>query len=151
MRNTFSFVLITVLALTALPARADSPSPAGLWETISDTDGKPRGLVRIEVTPAGEIRGIVAGSLRDDDPARLCERCSGARRNKPVIGMEILWGLKASRSKPLLWNSGNVVDPETGGQYSAQLTLAPDGDTISLRGFVGTPALGRTQTWRRRE
>src|SRR5437868_337639 len=81
-----------VLALVAaLAARAQPPSPVGLWKTISDRTGKPDGMVRI-VQEDGAIVGRVVSILRssDADANPLCEQCQGALRNQPVIGLTIL-------------------------------------------------------------
>jgi uncharacterized protein (DUF2147 family) len=43
---------------------------------------------------------------------------------------------------------GQVIDPRDGGVYRAKLWLDARGN-LRLRGFIGIPALGTTQTWRR--
>jgi uncharacterized protein (DUF2147 family) len=127
-------------------------SPYGRWQTISDTDGQPRALVRLEPTANGGVRGVVLGSLRaEEDPNRVCDKCPGPRKGRKIAGMEILWGLSPVEGQPLLWRGGTVIDPDTGGVYSARLTLSPDGKSLTLRGYLGVAALGRSQTWRRAE
>jgi uncharacterized protein (DUF2147 family) len=127
-----------------------APEAAGTWHTISDVDGKPRGIVKIEQAADGTLRGAAAGSLvKGEDPNQVCVKCPGAKKNKPVIGMEILWGLKPVSGKPGQWSGGQVLDPDSGNIYSARLTVSPDGQTLTLRGFIGVAALGRSQTWKR--
>lgn len=124
-------------------------SPVGLWQTISDVDGEPRALVRLQLI-GGEIRGVVAGTLRQGEGAdRTCERCSGARRNQPISGMTILWGLHRDPSDPRQFINGSVLDPDTGDVYSARLRVSPDGQTLQLRGYFVLPIAGRSQTWLR--
>jgi uncharacterized protein (DUF2147 family) len=144
----FRSILVTAIAGIAFAISAGaSPSPAGVWRTISDVDGKPRGLVQLSLAN-GVLTGTAVGTLvPGEDPNRVCERCTGARKNKPVMGMQILWGLKQDPKNPLKFTGGQVLDPDTGGVYQAQVTLSPDGQKIILRGFVGISAIGRSQNW----
>jgi hypothetical protein len=75
-------------------AFASELSPVGLWKTIDDNTGKPRGLVRI-MDVNGEYRGTVEKIFLKpgEDPDPRCEKCDGTQHNQPVIGMTILWGL----------------------------------------------------------
>jgi uncharacterized protein (DUF2147 family) len=141
-------LLLAVFTLT-LPASA-APLAAGTWHTISDVDGKPRGIVKIETSADGALRGIASGSLvAGENPNQVCVKCPGAKKNQPIIGMEILWGLKPVKGKPGQWAGGQVLDPDSGNIYSARLSVSPDGQTLTLRGFLGVSVLGRSQTWKR--
>ncbi len=144
-------LLIGILAFdTSAQTRATSGAdPAGLWRTISDVDGEPRAIVRLHMVD-GELRGVVIGTLRQgEDRNRLCERCSGSRRNQPISGMTILWGLHRDPRDPNLFVSGSVLDPDSGDVYSARLRLLPDGQSLEVRGFLMVSMLGRSQTWLR--
>ena len=46
------------------------------------------------------------------------------------------------------WSGGRILDPEDGNTYKCKIALNKDG-TLKLRGYIGIPALGRTQTWHR--
>ena len=130
-------------------ASASELSPVGLWKTIDDNTGKPRGLVRImEVN--GEYQGKVEKifTAPGEDPDPKCEKCNGARRNRPVIGMTILWGLKKQGDE---YEGGEILDPESGKVYRARMKLDGEGGKLSVRGFIGFALLGRTQTWVRDE
>ena len=123
--------------------------PVGVWRTISDVDGEPRALVRLSATN-GEVRGVVVGTLREgESPNRVCDRCSGARRNQPIVGMTILWGLRRDPADPTQFTNGSVLDPETGDIYNARLRISPDGQSLQLRGYLMVSLLGRSQTWQR--
>jgi uncharacterized protein (DUF2147 family) len=41
---------------------------------------------------------------------------------------------------------GEVTDPRDGGKYQAKLWVDAAGN-LNLRGFIGIPLLGATQTW----
>lgn len=136
-------VIISAVAWSA--AFASELSPVGLWKTIDDHTGKPRGLVRItEVN--GEYRGKVEKVFTKpgEDPDPKCEKCDGARHNQPVIGMTVLWGLKKQGDE---YQGGEILDPENGKVYRARMKLDDEAKILSVRGFIGFTLLGRTQTW----
>jgi uncharacterized protein (DUF2147 family) len=131
-------------------ALASELSPVGLWKTIDDNTGKPRGLVRI-IELNGEYQGKVEKIFiaPGEDPDPRCEKCDGARHNQPVIGMTILWGFKKQQGDE--YQGGAILDPENGKVYRARMKLDGEGRKLSVRGFIGFALLGRTQTWVRDE
>ncbi|HXV84769.1 MAG TPA: DUF2147 domain-containing protein [Candidatus Binatia bacterium] len=144
---TIEIAILSVVICSA--AFASELSPIGLWKTIDDNTGKPRGLVRImEVN--GEYQGKVEKIFPKpgEGPEPKCEKCEGARRDQPVIGMTILWGLKKQGDE---YQGGTILDPENGRVYRAKMTLDGDGGKLSVRGFIGFSLLGRTQTWIREQ
>ncbi len=144
-------VLTTVMLVptqTALAQGSKASSPVGLWHTISDVDGKPRGIVEIR-EEKGVFVGIARGTLRSDEPPNpTCDKCSGARKGKPLEGMDILTGLRANGDE---WTGGEVLDPDTGKVYKAKIKLIDGGRRLVLRGFIGFSLIGRSQTWVRAE
>ena len=140
---------LTVFVTLTLPALAAAPSPAGVWRTIDDNSNKVRSLVRI-VEVNGELQGIVEKTFPapGEDPAPVCKKCEGDRHDKPVIGMTIMWGMKKDGNE---WAGGTILDPDNGKTYRCKLTLADDGKSVNVRGFIGLSLFGRTQTWHRQE
>lgn len=147
MRNII--VATLVLALAPVIAMAQTAgSPVGKWKTIDDETNAPRSIV--EITDVnGELQGRILQIFYrpDEKPDPVCEACEGERKDKPVIGMTFLWGLKPDGSNE--WASGSVLDPKNGKIYNAKATLTDAGQKLRLRGFIGTPILGRTQIWLR--
>jgi uncharacterized protein (DUF2147 family) len=140
------FVLVTLLALLALPAYAQ-PTPLGLWKTVDDATGREKGLVRI-VAANGVLTGRIEGSLDPSEPPnRVCDKCSDDRKGKPLLGMTILTGVHASADEPGVWDGGDILDPDNGKVYRVRLRPSSDGKTMQVRGYIGLPLLGRTQTW----
>ncbi len=45
------------------------------------------------------------------------------------------------------WTDGKIYDPKSGKTYSSTIKL--QGNTLSLRGYVGISLLGRTSVWTR--
>lgn len=137
------------LALCASAAWADDGSAAGLWKNIDDATGKPRALVRIT-----EANGVLQGRIEkvfpgpNDSPNPTCGKCSGANKDAPVIGLLILNGLKKDGDE---YGGGEILDPDSGKVYSSKLRLTDGGRKLAVRGYIGVPMLGRTQTWLRQE
>ena len=88
------------------------------------------------------------------DPAKataVCEKCSDERKNQPVAGMTIIKGVKQSADDKDLFDGGEILDPNNGKVYKVRLKPADGGKKLDVRGYIGAPLLGRTQTWIRVE
>lgn len=149
MRNKMTALLLS-LSLLALPlaASAQQATPVGSWTTIDDDTGKPKSVVEIYEARSGELAGRVVEVLQSeqgDNP--ICSECKGDRKNQPVEGMVIMWGLERDGD---VWEGGKILDPANGKVYSVKLTPIDGGEKLEVRGFVGFSLLGRTQTWQRR-
>ena len=136
-------------ALFALPAAAwaQAASPVGAWKTIDDKTGKPKALVRI-TEEGGVLTGKIEKLFRpaDQDQNPKCTSCEGARKDQPIIGMTILSGLKKDGNE---YTGGEILDPAKGKTYKSKLTLKDNGSKLDVRGYIGAPMFGRTQTWLR--
>ncbi len=141
-------LLIWLLAFFSSAALAES-TPTGLWRTIDDHSGKEKSLVRI-IEINGEFRGTIERLFREpsEDPNPNCEKCPGDKKNKPVIGMMILTGLKKDKDQ---WSGGEILDPQNGKTYKCKVWLEDKGRELHMRGFIGMALLGRTQVWKREE
>jgi uncharacterized protein (DUF2147 family) len=123
-------------------------SPVGLWKSIDDKTKKERSLVRI-TEAGGVLVGVIEKRLDPDAKADdKCDKCSDDRKDKPIQGLQIIRGVKQDGEH---WGGGSILDPEEGKSYKVRLTLAEGGKKLDVRGFVGMPMLGRTQTWLRVE
>jgi uncharacterized protein (DUF2147 family) len=126
-------------------AQPEAFSPVGLWRTFDDHTGKERGAVRIS-----DQNGILFGSIVSTvDPAegkRICEKCPGDRKNQPIIGLNIIRGLRQNGEQ---WSGGEILDPETGSIYRCSMRVEDGGRKLVLRGYFGISLLGRSQTWLR--
>ena len=149
MKTFVSAAVFVLLSAVAGFASADVNSPTGLWKTIDDKTGKERSLVRIT-----ETNGVFEGRVEKiydqpgDDPQHLCKECEGERKDKPIIGMTILWGLKKDGEQ---YAGGEILDPKNGSIYRAKMKLLDGGKKLEVRGFIGVSLFGRSQTWLREE
>jgi uncharacterized protein (DUF2147 family) len=127
-------------------AGKSEPSAAGLWQQM-DNDGRVQGWFKI-----GDRSGVFQGTIvkmfmkEGEDPNPVCARCEGAQQNAPWLGMTIITGMKRDG---LAYEGGRILDPRSGSVYSAQMKLSPDGQTLTVRGYLGVSALGQNQTWKR--
>ncbi|MDH5856468.1 DUF2147 domain-containing protein [Lampropedia aestuarii] len=145
------FTIATAAALLSMaPAFAFDPtSPVGLWQSIDDETGKPKALIRITETGdtlQGQIEKLFREASEEQNP--LCVQCEGANKDRPITGMVILWGLKKDGDE---YTGGEILDPAKGKTYKSKMHLTDGGTKLSVRGYVGAPMLGRTQTWRRQD
>jgi uncharacterized protein (DUF2147 family) len=145
-----TLLLGTALAAWCALGCAQALSPLGRWHTISDSDGKPRGVVEI-VEQQGTLEGRIVGTLRPDESLeRVCEVCPGSRKGQKLLGMQILTGVKPEAgASPPSWSGGEILDPDNGNVYRVRLELEDGGRTLKVRGYLGISLLGRTQRWRR--
>lgn len=122
-------------------------SPAGIWKTVHDETHKERSLVRVTLQH-GVLTGVIEKILDPQVPADArCQSCTGSLQGKPLVGMAILSGLAQNKSTPEVWEGGQVLDPNNGKTFKVKLTVAAGGNELHVRGFVGSPLIGRTQIW----
>jgi uncharacterized protein (DUF2147 family) len=145
MKKTLATCLLALAAGTAWA----QVTPAGLWKTIDDETKTEKSLVRI-TDGGGVLTGKVEKILTDKADAK-CVECSDERKDQPVQGMTILRGIKPDAGEKGTWVGGDILDPNNGKVYKVLLKLAEGGKKLDVRGYIGMPMLGRTQTWLRVE
>ena len=147
--RTVHFAAALCIGLFASIAHAQA-TPAGLWKTIDDETKQEKSFVRIS-----EAGGVYTGTIEKLlDPTKqnsVCDKCSDDRKDKPVLGMTIIKGVKQHGDDKPKWDGGEILDPNNGKTYKVRLTPADGGKRLEVRGYIGMPMLGRTQTWIRVE
>jgi len=141
----FRQIAAVVLAALAWPALAQM-TPVGVWRTVDDKTGEVSSEVRISDN-AGVLSGRIEKLLRKDAKQDdVCDKCADDRKNKPVLGLEIIRGAKKSDGKEV-WEGGKILDPDNGKDYTLRLTPIEDGKQLQVRGYIAF--FYRTQTWTR--
>ena len=151
-RNTLHLAVACGLVLGATLAHAQASAqttPAGLWKTIDDETKKEKSLIRVV-----ETGGVLSGKIEklldaSNKPDAVCDKCTDDRKDKPIVGMTIIKGVKQNADDKAKWDGGEILDPANGKTYKVRLTPHDGGKTLEVRGFVGP--FYRNQTWIRVE
>ncbi|MEO6130268.1 MAG: DUF2147 domain-containing protein [Saprospiraceae bacterium] len=134
----FFTLLIFILSTLGLNAQV-----TGLWKTIDDRDGSEKSVMEF-YEQNGKLHGKVI-KLLQGATYTTCEKCDGELKDKPLVGMTIIHDLNKTANGG---DGGTVMDPNNGRTYSCYVELE-NPDKLKLRGYIGFPALGRTQYWYR--
>lgn len=122
----------------------NAQSITGKWRTIDDESGKEKSVVEIYKKGDkyyGKVFSIVDPTKRD----KKCIKCTDSRKNKPVLGLEIIKDLEQDDDE---FEDGTILDPENGKIYDCKIWLE-DKNTLNVRGYIGF--FFRTQEWIRVE
>lgn len=144
---------VGLFSYTAGTLHAQEITPVGLWKTIDDKSGEVRSYVRIWKNEQGILYGKITKLVNTPDADTVvCDKCTDDRKNQKIEGLEILRGLKQKDpADPYYWDQGTVLDPENGKAYKGYVKVSRDNKQLTLRGYIGIPAFGRSQIWHRVE
>ncbi|MEM8888533.1 MAG: DUF2147 domain-containing protein [Bacteroidota bacterium] len=131
----YFFSLIFILTTLSLSAQ----SPIGTWKSVDDDSGEARSHVEI-YEQGGMLFGKITKLLIGDSNA-ICDRCSGSKKNKPMLGLVIIENMKPEGDS---WKKGKILDPEDGKEFDCEIWV--EEGTLKVRGKHWT-GLYRTQTW----
>jgi hypothetical protein len=138
-------VAMLICSALATPLHAE-PSVVGLWE---QSDGRGRVQAWFNFF---EKNGLYFGAIAkafpapDEESEEVCTKCRGDQKDAPMIGLVIVNGMQR---KGLSYQNGTILDPRDGSVYRALMELSPDGQKLTVRGFLGIELLGQSQVWRR--
>ena len=124
-------------------AFAEAQTIFGKWKTLDEL-GKVEAIVEV-YNKEGRAYARIVEIFDENKRNRNCDKCKGARKNKPVLGMNILSGLKKDGEE---WNGGKILDPKNGKEYKCYITM-PESNKLKLRGYIGISLIGRTEYWYR--
>lgn len=130
--------LLTQLAL-AHPA-----SPVGNWTTYGPNK-KPASIVQVKEV-AGELEGTITKFFpkAGENANPVCKKCTGQFRDKPLIGMKIMWGLKPSQHQ---WSGGHILAVKKGKIINCTVKMRGN-DALEVRAYINR-FVGETDLWKR--
>ena len=151
MRNVLSrFRLMMPIAMglalaATCRAHAAEPSAAGLWQKVEK--GKSVGCSWWSIARACSKACLPRCFLEPGDPPNpICSKCTDDRKDAPWLGLPLIRDMKRDG---LNYENGNVLDPRDGKIYKAKMTLSPDGQTLTMRGYLGISLFGMDEVWTR--
>lgn len=114
----------------------------GKWKTIDDETKQAKSIVEIYKSSNGKYYAKIVQLLQKPENNN-CVKCTDDRKNKPLIGLEIVRGLEKDGNE---FSGGTITDPKSGKTYKC--IIKNNGtDKLDVRGFIGFSLIGRTQVW----
>ena len=148
MRSTLAMWLLFSTLLSSAQTSSRS-TPVGRWKTVDDATNRVKSIVVIW-EENGKLNGRIEKLIEPDPqyPDPRCVRCDGEFKDRPVIGLRILWDLRKDGER---WTGGKVLDPNNGKTYKCFVVVEDGGNRLRVRGFIGSSLFGRTQYWLRED
>ena len=129
-------LLILCAAFAAGSAYAQDPTVLGYWRV-------PGGSV-IQVAPCDRLLCIaIARVSAGNHPVTDMHNPDPKLRGRVLCGLRIGEGFV--EVDPQHARGGHLYDPKSGRTYAGEMTA--EGNLLHLRGYVGLPLFGRTETW----
>jgi len=140
-------LLLCAATGTAFAAPAPEQTVAGFWKQVDDEGHVGAWFYFTEAN--GLYRGRLVKMFKRPGEQRIvttCTKCEGMQKDAPMLGLAIIKDMHRDGRK---YDDGTIMDPRDGKVYHAQMELSPDGQKLSVRGYIGLPLLGQTQIWSR--
>ena len=147
MKPLYVCSLVALMFVPAAFAEEAADGVVGRWYTegeqskveISKKDGKYIGRIVWLKEP-----NYAEGEPDAGKPLQDRNNPDEDKQNEPILGLSMLYGFTYDADEGK-WVDGKIYDPEKGKTYSCQMTLK--GETLEVRGYIGSPVFGRTTTW----
>ena len=141
-----------MIATTLFSSSMFATDLTGTWQQIDDKTGSPKAVIEIRKESNNTYTGkIVKITPRPGyTPQKLCINCPLPYTNRTILGMDVLTGLQHIEGSNS-YEKGKIIDPLSGKIYDSKVRLMNNGKHLTMRGYVGVSAIGRSQTWIRQE
>ena len=146
-------VLLGVLLSCLIPAgfghaQESGASPVGVWANEGETS-----RIKIEDC-AGKLCGVIVW-LKEPLDSQGNEKVDkenpdASLKSRKLLGLRLLDGFAKKEGEATVWENGTIYNPNDGKTYKCTLTVK-DARTLNVRGYVGLPIFGKSQTWTRVE
>ncbi|MFC1670212.1 DUF2147 domain-containing protein [Spirochaetota bacterium] len=133
LKRVLFVVVFTVCFFAFNNSFSADPSPIGVWKTISD-EGEHKGKASSYIQ-IFEKNGVYYGKvikLLLDPQDKKCDKCTGALKNKRIVGMTILKNMKKEGDT---YKGGKIMDPGNGKTYRCKFWLMGN-NKLKVRGYL---------------
>ena len=128
---TFALSLFSVMSFAQIE---------GKWKTIDDETGKPKSIVEVFKKRDGKYYGKIVQLLIKPENNN-CVKCKDDRKNKPLVGLEIIRGLSKDGNE---FGGGTITNPKDGKSYKTEIVR--ENNTLKVKALIMGIAM-KTQTW----
>lgn len=143
MKQIFLSVLCYMLVLFSF---GQDNRVVGKWLTFDENTGEQKATVEIYLDN-GKLFGKVIEITKPEHRKDVCVECTGTKKGKPILGLEIIDGLTWDKGDKR-WEGGEVLEADTGKTYDCAVWIDDeDSNKLFLRGYVAF--FYRTQVWSR--
>jgi uncharacterized protein (DUF2147 family) len=139
MKKTF-----LTLALFLLTISINSQTIFGKWNSKNEQTGKVDSVIEV-YEKNGKAYAKVVEIINDERRDALCTACEGEKKDKPILGLNILSGLEKDDDE---WSGGEILDPRNGKVYKCYIELVK-ANKLKIRGYIGVALFGKTAYWER--
>lgn len=136
------FILLFLITTFSINAQ----SIFGIWENRDEETNEIDSLIEV-YEKGGKAYAKIIEITDVKKRGTLCNLCTGKNKDKPILGMNILTGLKKDEDE---WSDGKIVDPKNGKEYKCYITLE-NNNKLKIRGYIGFAVFGRTAYWVRKK
>ncbi|MDP2541348.1 DUF2147 domain-containing protein [Tenacibaculum discolor] len=137
--------ILFALLFTTVSLSMSAQTIFGKWENRNEETNKVDSVIEVYKKDGKAYAKIVEITDKNRQEA-VCDKCSGKRKNNPILGMNILTGLKKDGDE---WSGGKILDPKNGKEYKCYIKLE-NNNKLKIRGYIGFAAFGRTAYWHRK-
>ncbi|MGQ3678822.1 DUF2147 domain-containing protein [Tenacibaculum discolor] len=137
--------ILFALLFTTISLSMSAQTIFGKWENRNEETNKVDSVIEVYKKDGKAYAKIVEITDKNRQEA-VCDKCSGKRKNNPILGMNILTGLKKDGDE---WSGGKILDPKNGKEYKCYIKLE-NNNKLKIRGYIGFAAFGRTAYWHRK-
>ncbi|WP_440121131.1 DUF2147 domain-containing protein [Tenacibaculum sp. Ill] len=137
--------ILFALLFTTVSLSMSAQTIFGKWENRDEETNKVDSVIEVYKKDGKAYAKIVEITDKNRQEA-VCDKCSGKRKDNPILGMNILTGLKKDGDE---WSGGKILDPKNGKEYKCYIKLE-NNNKLKIRGYIGFAAFGRTAYWHRK-
>ena len=143
--------LVSILFLCAATifANAQVDKMLGYWASVDDETGEEESIFYIYKATDGKYYGKLVKLLDPKKKGNVCDKCTGADKDKPLEGLILMKGLVEDGNA---LSGGTIIQPKTGKVFYVKLSIDEKTGKLKVAGSLDRAGfLKKTQYWIRRK